>query len=143
MRDVIYAVIDTNVVVSALLKPDSVPGAVLAHALRGALTPVLSMGIKEEYAEVLARRKFRFDSELVARVLSALEASAVFRLPCTDTDELAAVPDSKDVEFYAVTLSAREEWDASLVTGNAKHFPQRPFVVTPRQMLDLLESREG
>ena len=114
----------------------------LAHALTGALVPVLSAGIEDEYAEVLSRRKFRFDPGLVARVLSALESSAVFRLPTGTPEELGRVPDPKDVEFYAVTLSAREEWDANLVTGNARHFPQEPFVVSPRQMLDLLESRE-
>lgn len=142
MRRTVYAVIDTNVVVSALLKPESVPGRVLAHALAGSIVPVLSAGIEDEYAEVLSRRKFGFDAGLVARVLSALESSAAFRSPAGTAEELSRVPDPKDVEFYAVTLSAREEWDASLVTGNAKHFPQEPFVVSPRQMLDILESRE-
>ncbi len=142
MRRTVYAVIDTNVVVSALLKPESVPGRVLAHALAGTIVPVLSAGIEDEYAEVLSRRKFGFDAGLVARVLSALESSATFRSPAGTAEELSRVPDPKDVEFYAVTLSAREEWDASLVTGNARHFPQEPFVVSPRQMLDILESRE-
>lgn len=114
------------------------PGRVLA----GTLVPVLSSGIEEEYTEVLSRRKFKFDAGLVARVLSALESSAVFRMPAADPDELARVPDPKDVEFYAVTLSAREEWDASLVTGNVRHFPREPFVVSPRQMLDVLEPQE-
>ena len=142
MRRLIYAVIDTNVVVSALLKPESVPGKVLAHALAGTLIPVLSAGIEGEYSEVLSRKKFGFDASLVARVLSALESSAVFRPPTGIPEELNRVPDPKDIEFYAVTLSAREEWDTSLVTGDARHFPQEPFVVSPRQMLDMLESRE-
>lgn len=142
MRSAIYAVIDTNVVVSALLKPESIPGRVLAHALAGTLVPVLSAGIEDEYAEVLSRRKFGFDAGLVARVISALESSAAFRSPAGTPEELSRVPDPKDIEFYAVTLSAREEWDARLVTGNARHFPQEPFVVSPRQMLDILEPQE-
>ena len=103
---------------------------------------MLSAGIEDEYAEVLSRRKFGFDAGLVARVLSALESSATFRSPAGTAEELSRVPDPKDVEFYAVTLSARGEWDARLVTGNAKHFPHEPFVVSPRQMLGILESRE-
>ncbi|MBR3224408.1 MAG: PIN domain-containing protein [Atopobiaceae bacterium] len=114
----------------------------LAHALTGTLVPVMGAGIEDEYAEVLSRKKFGFDAGLVARVLSALESSAAFRPPSGTPKELSRVPDPKDVEFYAVTLSAREERDASLVTGYAKHFLQEPFAVSPRQMLDVLESRE-
>ena len=47
------AVIDTNVLVSALLKWDSVPGAVLEQSLVGSLIPVLSGPIPSEYIEVL------------------------------------------------------------------------------------------
>jgi putative PIN family toxin of toxin-antitoxin system len=142
MHKPLYAVIDTNVVVSALLKPDSVPGQVFMRALTGEITPVLSIGIREEYVEVLARKKFKFDQELVGRVLAAFEEKAVYRSPAHNPDALALVPDPKDVEIYAVTLSAREEWEARLVTGNTKHFPQTAFVVTPRQMLDLLEEQQ-
>lgn len=139
MRKDIYAVLDTNVVVSALLKPDSVPGRVLAYALKGTITPVLSAGIEQEYAEVLARKKFHFDQDLVARVLAALKSVAIFRPPSESAESFEAVPDPKDIEFYAVTLSARDEWETHLVTGNAKHFPAAHFVISPRQMLDLVE----
>lgn len=41
-------------------------------------------------------------------------------------------------------MEARKDEDAYLVTGNIKHFPSKPFVVTPRQMLDLiLEGTNG
>jgi hypothetical protein len=43
------------------------------------------------------------------------------------------------MSFYAVTMNARAENDAYLVTGNIKHFPEKSFVVTPRQMLDIVE----
>ena len=54
----LYAVIDTNVLVSALLRWDSLPGAVMEQALMGGIIPVLSDEIIEEYREVLARKKF-------------------------------------------------------------------------------------
>lgn len=54
------------------------------------------------------------------------------------------LPDPKDRVFYEVTMEARKDEDAYLVTGNIKHFPSKPFAVTPRQMLDLiLEGTNG
>jgi hypothetical protein len=47
--------------------------------------------------------------------------------------------DAKDVVFYAVLMEKRKDNDAYLVTGNLKHFPLRPYIVTPREMLDILE----
>lgn len=88
------AVIDTNVVASALLKSESVPGRVLAHALTGMIVPVLSAGIEGEYAEVLSRGTLGFDAGLVARVLSVLESSAAFRSPAGTSEELGRVPAS-------------------------------------------------
>ena len=49
------------------------------------------------------------------------------------------IPDPKDVVFYAVLMEKRKEDDAYLVTGNLKHFPMRTYVVTPREMLDIIE----
>ena len=50
------------------------------------------------------------------------------------------LPDPKDMVFYAVTMEARKDSDAYLVTGNIKHFPLKPYVVTPREMLTILEN---
>ena len=56
--------------------------------------------------------------------------------------ELAEVtetmPDPKDIVFYAVTLSAQDK-DAFLVTGNGKHFPEKPFAVTPSELVEILK----
>lgn len=51
-------------------------------------------------------------------------------------------PDPKDTVFYEVVMERRKTDDAYLVTGNLKHFPVKPFVVTPRQMLDLILSEK-
>ena len=52
----LYVVIDINVLVSALLRWDSVPGAVLEQALVGSIVPLLSDEIIAEYEEVLRRK---------------------------------------------------------------------------------------
>ena len=48
------------------------------------------------------------------------------------------IPDPKDIVFYAVTLSAQDK-DAFLVTGNGKHFPEKPFAVTPSELVEILK----
>ena len=53
-----FAVIDTNVLVSAMLKWDSVPGNILELAFDGLIIPVLNDDIIKEYREVLSRPKF-------------------------------------------------------------------------------------
>ena len=58
-----YGVIDTNVLVSAMLKGNSVPGLVLKHVFSGNLIPVFNDKILEEYCEVLHRKKFPFSEE--------------------------------------------------------------------------------
>jgi len=136
------AVIDTNVLVSALLKWDSVPGAILEQSLVGSLIPVLSGPILSEYIEVLHRKKFPFQEEDIRILLDGLNRRGVFLDPAAFPEGL---PDPKDAAFYAVTMEvrqnmeARQNGEAYLVTGNIKHFPLRPFVVTPREMLTILE----
>ena len=48
------------------------------------------------------------------------------------------LPDPKDLVFYEVVMEQRESTQAWMVTGNIKHFPAETFIVTPRQMLDII-----
>ena len=132
----LFAVIDTNVLVSALLNWTSVPGAVVKEALSGNLTPVLHEKILAEYEEVLRRKKFPFLEADIQTLLKRLKERGVFWAPALIDEEL---PDKKDIIFYAVTMEARQDEDAYLVTGNIRHFPVKPYIVTPREMLSILE----
>ena len=131
-----YAVLDTNVLVSAMLKTGSVPGQVAAEALNGVIIPVLNDEIIAEYEDVLNRPKFRFNKRAVKVFLDELKKRAVYSDYGLIEDE---VPDPKDVVFYAVMMEKRKDEEAYLVTGNLKHFPTRTYVVTPREMLDIIE----
>lgn len=133
-----YAVFDTNVIVSALLskKEDSATVLVIQKMLAGDIIPVYSNSISNEYREVLHRKKFHFDPGTVDYFISAVEKIGILVDP-TPLD--ITLPDMKDLPFYEVVMDTREE-DAYLVTGNMKHFPSKPFVVTPRELLDILET---
>ena len=134
-----YAVIDTNVVVSALLKAESTPGDVVAEALHGSIIPLLNDQIIAEYADVLKRPKFHFDHYVIDVFLDELEKRAAF-VEAAAFDEY--IPDSKDTVFYAVLMGKRNEGEAWLVTGNLRHFPAKAFVVTPREMINIIRGAE-
>jgi len=133
----LYAVIDTNVLVSALLNADSKPGLVLLSVFTGKTIPLLNPEIFAEYREVLARKKFRFSSEAVDSILTRLSSTCINVSNTSDVN--LHVPDPKDQCFYAVTLTGRKTKDAMLVTGNIRHFPAEPFVVTPARFVELLQ----
>ncbi len=136
-----YAVIDTNVLVSAMLKYQSVPGKIVTEVLLGNLTPLLCDEILAEYQEVLARPKFRFDRKAVDVFLDGIRSRGMF-VDAAPVEEV--LPDPKDVVFYEVVMEGRKEQDeAYLVTGNVKHFPVKSYVVTPKEMLAVMQKSEG
>ncbi len=131
-----HAVIDTNVLVSALLSPrdDSATVRVIEKVLAGEIIPIYSNDITQEYRDVLSRKKFKFSPNLVEFLITSIEDFGILINP-TITD--ITLPDMKDVPFYKVVLEKRDD-NSYLVTGNIKHFPHESFVVTPRELLDLL-----
>lgn len=132
-----YAVIDTNVLVSAMLKWNSVPGNVMELVFDGPIIPVYNSEILKEYREVLSRPKFHLTKEIVDDVLDNLEHRGI----SVEAETLDIVlPDPKDRVFYEVVLEERKTEEAYLVTGNIKHFPVETFIVTPRKMLDIVFS---
>lgn len=130
-----YAVIDTNVLVSAMIRWNSVPGSVVELAFSGTIVPLLNEQIIKEYREVLKRPKFHLTNEIINSVVDEIERLGIY----VDADELdLALPDPKDRMFYAIVMEKRKSENAYLVTGNIKHFPIKPYVVTPRQMMDII-----
>ena len=130
-----YAVIDTNVLVSAMLKWDSVPGNVLELVYSRTIIPLLNQHIVKEYREVLARPKFRLTQQIIEDAVGEIERLGFY----VDARELyISFPDPKDKVFYEVVMEERNEENAYLVTGNIKHFPEKPYIVTPRQMMDII-----
>ena len=134
----VYAVIDTNVLVSALLSSSSFsnPFIILEAIYSKKLVPLYNGAILSEYKLVLSRDKFHFSKEQVGLVMTSIMEYGlkVEKEDCIN-DEF---PDPKDIVFYEVRMAVD---DSYLVTGNIKHFPQKPFVVTPAQMVEILKDK--
>ena len=131
-----YAAIDTNVIVSSMLKKDSFPAQVVDEVVNGRIRLLLNEDILEEYAEVLSRSKFRLPSDSVQHLLNELKKQAIY-VDARSVEE--QIPDPDDAVFYEIVMEAREHTDAYLVTGNIKHFPKKPYVVTPKEMIDIMQ----
>jgi len=132
-----YAVIDTNVLVSALLsrKNDAATVLVVQKLISGEIIPVYSNAITNKYRDVLQRKKFHFESTTVDYLINAIEKFGLL----VDLKHLDIVlPDIKDLPFYEVVMEERDK-AAYLVSGNMKHFPIEPFIVTTSQLLNTLE----
>ena len=132
-----YAVIDTNVLVSALLSSheDSATVQVVNRLFSGDVIPLFDMDILKEYNDVLRRKKFNFSDGLVTQLINTIKRIGELIIPM---ETGIMLPDIKDVPFYEVVLEKRAEDDAYLVTGNIKHYPKEAFVVTAREFLDIL-----
>jgi len=132
-----YVVVDTNVLVSALLSKhdDSATVKILRSLLGGLITPLYHPDILAEYDEVLHRKKFSFGEDDIQVIFDTVRQYGLAIEP-TPTGEI--LPDADDQIFYEVTMEKRDE-DARLVTGNLKHYPPRSFIVTPAEMLAILE----
>ena len=130
-----YAVIDTNVIVSAFLKKDSIPDAILNLSLNGYIIPLINDEIISEYYDVLSRDKFRFDQKIVNDFIDEIKERSLFIYPDHYENNII---DLKDVIFYEVVMEKRKSSDAYLITGNTKHFPVEPFILTPKEMLELI-----
>lgn len=97
------------------------------------IIPVYNEEIITEYYEVLRRPKFRIKEEQIDAILNYIKTFGVHseRIPFSGD-----MPDEKDRPFYEVTLSKEGSF---LVTGNLKHFPRTPQIVTAAQMMEILD----
>lgn len=130
-----FVVIDTNVLISAVLKNNSIPGIIIELAFNGKIIPVLNKEIESEYRNVLLRPKFHLTTDIVNDIVNEFKQKGLY---INETHIDIELPDPKDVVFYEVVMEQRSLTSAWLVTGNIKHFPNETFIVNPRQMLDII-----
>lgn len=132
----IFAVINTNILVSALLtsKKDSATVQVVEKILQKKIIPLYSEEIFDEYRNVLHRKKFKFSTEIVDYMLNAISNFGVLVTP---SEVEIILPDMKDLQFYKIVAENTESY---LVTGNLKHFPRSDRIITAHKMIDLIKN---
>ena len=135
---VYYAVIDTNVLVSALLSShdDTATVLILNKLFSGEVIPLFNKEILEEYNDVLHRPKFHFSEDRIYLLLETIKKYGEY-VVSSPTGEILS--DIKDLPFYEIVV---EKYNAYLITGNMKHFPVKPFIVTPKEFLDILKKNK-
>ena len=129
-------IIDTNVIVSAFLSRhnDSATVLFLDCLFKGTITPIYNDEILNEYSTVLTRSKFKIAKEKIDAVLTEIKTKGIHSERINSGETL---PDDKGLVFYEVALSKE---DSFLVTGNLKHFPKKPFIVSPAEMVEIIEA---
>jgi putative PIN family toxin of toxin-antitoxin system len=126
------AVLDTNVLVSGLLKPRGNERLVLALALRRKFVALVSAPIWTEYEAVLRRPELKLQPAEVDQTLAELRRVADLISP---TRAVTASPDESDNRFLECALAGRADY---LVTGNKRHFPARhgrTLIVNARELI--------
>jgi putative PIN family toxin of toxin-antitoxin system len=128
-------VIDTNVLISAAIKPAGLQRTVLLLAITKPARLYVSRPILEEYSEVLSRPELRIRKGLRQQLLQLIK-NHVYTVAPTRCLEVTSDPD--DNIFVECADAARADY---LVTGNQKHFPKfwkKTKIITPREFISLV-----
>ena len=123
-------VLDTNVIVSALLSPQGLPAKILNLVLEGHITIVYDNCILSEYIDVLGREKFKINKEFVNIVLDFIKHEGEYR---PAIPQKIKFQDEDDKVFYDVYKSGDIDY---LITGNKQHFPNEKRIISPREYLE-------
>jgi putative PIN family toxin of toxin-antitoxin system len=123
-------VLDTNILVSALLKPASKPAEIIRAVASQKILVFYSQAIFTEYEAVLSRTKFGFAVADISDLLRLFWQHGVLLKPNSGS---RLFPDESDRVFYDTARAA----GAYLVTGNVKHYPKADFIVTPAAFLQI------
>ena len=128
-------VLDTNILVSALLKPTGTEAIVFLLVESRLLEAAVSEPVFSEYEEVLRRPKFAFAPETVTAALRVMRERSYWAAPTAPADGAA---DQDDNKFLECAQASQADY---LVTGNLRHFPgewNETKIVTTRQFIQVL-----
>ena len=132
----IRAVVDTNVLVSAMISSAGNEALLIMAINQGLIMPCFSVEILEEYADVLLRPKFGFQGTEVDALIDLLRRRGSLLDPAPP---VRSSPDPDDDMFIACALAGKVDF---LVTGNKRHFPQAQYadarVVNAAELLEFI-----
>ena len=122
-------ILDSNVIVSALLSPNGLPSRIFNLVLNGSVTLVYDNCILSEYINVLYREKFKINCELLNSVIDFIEKEGEYKIAVPQSIKFT---DEDDKMFYELYKSGVDY----LITGNQKHFPTEKGIVSPREFIE-------
>jgi uncharacterized protein len=128
-------VIDTNILVSAALKPDGLQRTVFLLAITRPARLYVSEAIFAEYREVLSRRELRIRKGFRRQLLQLIRNHSHF---VNVSHTLQVTKDPDDNRFLECADAARADF---LVTGNLRHFPRfwkKTKVITSREFISIV-----
>ena len=123
-------VLDTNVLVSALMSSLGNPAKIYKMFLSETIVLVFSEDIMLEYNDVLYRPHLHIPADDADKVLDAIRLCGERVEPTSSTIPMI---DEDDRVFYDAAKSA----GACLITGNSRHYPSEPFICTPAEYMKL------
>ncbi|MDR2547352.1 MAG: putative toxin-antitoxin system toxin component, PIN family [Lachnospiraceae bacterium] len=121
-------VIDTNVLVSSILTFDGNPARVMKQISNKQVTLVYCPEILREYERVLMYDKLNIASQTQLKIINEITKLGVMIEPIPSNIILS---DETDCIFYDTAKTC----EAILITGNIKHYPNEPFIMTPASFL--------
>ena len=130
-------VIDTNIIISALLKYDSNPEKIIDLILDGILKPYIDIDTFEEYIDVIYRKEFIFAKRKAIKFLILISQNRILiEARKNVTSEFVHNDDKK---FYEILKSLSiENKRCYLITGNKKHFPNESNIVSPKELIEII-----
>ena len=127
-------VVDTNVIASALINVNGPPAKVLSLILNGSITMLYDNRILFEYIEVLSRKEFGFNIEIINDMIDFFRHGGDF----VNANYLKLkFKNETDKKFYEVLKYGEAEY---LITGNKKHFPIDNTIILPKDFLKVHDS---
>ena len=131
-------VLDTNIIVSALLVKQGLPALILSLGISQKIQLCYSPALMTEYQEVTKRKRFKFKKEDVEGVLADIKRVGLEVIP-TQTITLIT-RDPQDNRILEASQKAKANY---IITGNKRHFPFSKFkkarIISPREFIE----REG
>ena len=128
-------IVDTNIIVSAALKPDGLQRTILLLAITKPARLYVTEEIITEYSDVLSRAELKIRKGLRQQLLQLIRNHAYSVKPARP---LQVTSDPDDNKFLECADAARADY---LVTGNQQHFPKfwkKTKVITSREFIDIV-----
>jgi len=128
-------VVDTNVIVSALTNANGMPAKILSLLLNGSIKIAFDNRILFEYIEVLSRKEFAFNVEIINDLMNFLKHEGDF----VNAEPLnLKFNDEADKKFYEVYKTGEAHY---LITGNRKHFPDDDAILIPKNFIEVYNKK--